>query len=66
MSSTYIALSAPASLRYLRDAGVHPDALHDVLATVSPTTSWTGRTGPEPYYYYPRDLDAAVAFVKKD
>ena len=51
MSATTIALSAPASLRYLRDAGVHPDALHDVLATVSPATSWTGRTGPEPYYY---------------
>lgn len=65
MSTTTIALSAPASLRYLRDAGVHPDALHDVLATVAPATSWTGRAGPEPYYY-PRDLDAAVAFVKKD
>lgn len=65
MSTTYTALSATAALRYLRDAGVHPDALHDVLATVAPATSWTGRTGPEPYYY-PRDLDAAVAFVKKD
>ena len=65
MSTTYIALSTPASLRYLRDAGVHPDAVVDVLATVAPATSWTGRTGPEPYYY-PRDLDAAVAFVKKD
>lgn len=63
--TTTLALSSAAALRYLRDAGVHKDALHDVLATVAPATSWTGRTGPEPYYY-PRDLDAAVAFVKKD
>ena len=65
MSTNYLALPATAALRYLRDAGVHPDALHDVLATVAPATSWTGRTGPEPYYY-PRDLDAAVAFITKD
>lgn len=64
--TTTIALSAPAALRYLRDAGVHPDAAHDVLVTVPAARSWTVSAGAPQPYFYPRDLDAAVAFVKKD
>lgn len=63
--SNDIALSCTTALRYLRDAGVHPDAVHDVLATVRVAARWTEPRGPVAYYY-PKDLDAAAAFVTKD
>lgn len=62
---TDMTLSQPVALRYLRDQGVHPDAAEDVLGTVPVAAHWTGEDGPGAYYYL-KDLDAAVAFVRKD
>lgn len=63
--SNEIALSRPAALHVLRSAGLDPDTAQDVLATVRVAARWNGGFGRCPYYY-PKDLNAAVAARTKD
>lgn len=63
--TTQMALSRPASLQHLRRAGLDPEQAEALLEGVRAAARWNDGFG-RVAYYYPTDLDAALASAQKD